>query len=849
MINFDEVKIEEALWLAMKKNDLTHKINHLIEKIDYCYWNSIFSGKYNNKEIKSLGNNFYKIRLNKSYRMVFKVETENSRKILILSKILSHKEGEEVHEKGFNIDENLIQYAKIEDVFDEINNIEISGVEVYNNPSNYTDSPINRIWSPEDEKRLLNNVNADLKIALNQTQEKFINKDGPLLIRGAAGSGKTTIALYRLIKSSTKRRLYVTLTRSLKFFAEDLFKSLANDLNTNKPLFLTIDELCLMLIGSESHLLPQKRMTFEIFKNLSFIKKISHSKGIDPYILWEEIRIYLKINKLQNRQEYLSTNKESKIVEAVLSVYQKYVDYLEINQMWDDIDLAKFALSSINSDCFYDYEEVIVDEVQDLTELQLKVICLVCQTPFGLFLVGDEAQAIHPTKFNWESTKLIISKSFQERGYGQEVEMAYLYDNYRSPFPIFNLSNLINLWRNKLYKLPEPNQKFRCYKRYGESIDIISPKDVDSFSFSILPYTTMVIVPSESAKQEAIKKFGIGSVLSIFEAKGLENKEVILYKFFEDGDIKNVFQFLIKFVGISSKSSNILTFINIINVAVTRAENKLFLVSDIDNIRKFEPFSKIEFNISNSDSLKQFLQNGDKNYEGYFQWAKKLELAGALTQATENYLEAAKLGHSTASAFANKCKGLIAKENHNYLEALSFFEQAYDCNDISLLYEIYECEGILALQKEDINLAAPKFEQANISLGEIIQKILSSSSPEKYSFCLSLILKQDIESLKVFLSKTENIKAMKFSMEEVSGFSGSQEKTKIYGKSRLKYIELRLIDWKNTIEQIVIPIQKNNQSQSSLIHKKIEEEFSIKYQDRAYKIKNAEQQRGKYGQE
>jgi tetratricopeptide (TPR) repeat protein len=331
----------------------------------------------------------------------------------------------------------------------------------------------------------------------------------------------------------------------------------------------------------------------------------------------------------------------------------------------------------------------------------------------------------------------------------------------------------------------------------------------------------MVIVPSESAKQEAIKKFGIGSVLSIFEAKGLENKEIILYKFFEDGSIKNAFQLLIKFIGISSKSSNILTFINIINVAVTRAETKLFLVSDINNIRKFEPFNEIEFNISNGDNLNSFLQNSNKNYEGYFQWAKKLELAGALTQAIENYLEAAELGHLTASAFANKCKGLIAKENHNYLEALSFFEQAYDCNDLSLLYEIYECEGILALQTENINLAAKKFEQANISLGEIIQKILSSSSPNKYSFCLSLILKQDIESLEKFLSKKENIKAMKFSMEEVFGFSGNQEKSKIYGKSRLTYIELRLVDWKNTIEQIVIPIQRNNQDQRNFIHKNI----------------------------
>ncbi len=83
MINFDEVKIEETLWLAIKKSDLIHKINQLIEKIDYCYWNSIYSGKYNNKEIKSLGDECYKIRLNKSYRMIFKIEKENNRKILI----------------------------------------------------------------------------------------------------------------------------------------------------------------------------------------------------------------------------------------------------------------------------------------------------------------------------------------------------------------------------------------------------------------------------------------------------------------------------------------------------------------------------------------------------------------------------------------------------------------------------------------------------------------------------------------------------------------------------------------------------------------------------------------------
>jgi len=361
--------------------------------------------------------------------------------------------------------------------------------------------------------------------------------------------------------------------------------------------------------------------------------------------LWEEIRGVLKQSIIElDRRDYLDTAQDPHIAEAVFSVYQNYCEYLNAKEMWDDVDLAREALDEAITYYFqgtYEktYEAIIVDEVQDLTEFHIRLICQLCEIPRGIFMVGDESQSIHPSKFDWLKVKNNIQDSFNDRGYISSPKICFLSENFRSTKPIFELSQKICKWRGKLFNLDHNYNYEICQKQYGEPIYLLEPPIFENQAWDILPHDFMVIISSEEYRDDAISKFGVGSVLTVYEAKGLENKNVILYRFFDDTQFKRGFTFLLKLIGISSQSKNVSTLLNILNVAVTRSEQCLYIVDYTRNLHNLEFIKTFSFTLDDGSKLISYLNSQRKNPEGYFAWAKKLELAGAYLQAEANYMK------------------------------------------------------------------------------------------------------------------------------------------------------------------------------------------------------------------
>ncbi|HQB62265.1 MAG TPA: hypothetical protein PK899_11485 [Spirochaetota bacterium] len=89
--------------------------------------------------------------------------------------------------------------------------------------------------------------NLDFYLFLTSDQENILNMSPPILISGTAGSGKTTISIYFLLKNAyiDKKRVFITYNNYLKRFSEDVYSSLVknSDLeNKSRPLFLTFKE-------------------------------------------------------------------------------------------------------------------------------------------------------------------------------------------------------------------------------------------------------------------------------------------------------------------------------------------------------------------------------------------------------------------------------------------------------------------------------------------------------------------------------------------------------------------------------------------------------------------------------
>lgn len=550
--------------------------------------------------------------------------------------------------------------------------------------------------------------------------------------------------------------------------------------------FITVEELLLSLIAGSHNFTPSRKMTFEVFKSLSFIEKAVQQHKIEPYIIWEEIRGVLKqCPQKIPRKEYLAQTEDPKIGNTVYDIYHKYVSYLQTHQMWDDIDLAKASLAGITSNKLSHYEEIIVDEAQDLTKIHFQVLTNLVYSPEGLFFAGDESQAIHPSKFQWQEVEKIIYQRVNNKNYKPLNINQSLKENYRTPETIFHLAKVLNNWRCELMKEKNNFADVITHKKGGETIQLIEPKYFSDFHIDIAPTHIMIIIASEQYKEEAREKFGTGSVLTIAEAKGLENQDIVLYRFFDEQHINHSFQRLLYFFKIASKARDYITLLNLLHVAITRAENRLFIISEHSNVRLLEPLKTFNFDNNNGEQLKEILLGLEKNPEKYFAWASKLELSGALEQAEANYAKSGSLGHLQGYAYMYKCRGILAKLKHNYQEAVKNLELALTTDEEKVLYEFWECKGLLALEKEDLDSAIKYFRDAEIPIKNIVQRLCSTNDPKRYNESIVLIAKYQPDYLAEFINKSEVNSHISLTIENFNKISRDLKLTEIFYKNRL----------------------------------------------------------------
>jgi hypothetical protein len=333
---FDRIEIEDSVWKQIKQEHLQSLIENLVKIIEHFYVNSILNGdSFNSRNIRSAkGKHTYKIRVSKADRIAFRITTDKDNTILTISRIFDHAEGERLHKKIHKF-KRLVNLEVLKLTESSINQEDI--LEIPN--SDFYNSPFKRVWSYQDVQRFLKREDAELMWMLSDEQNSYLNKDGPILLKGTAGSGKTLVALCRLIATedcNRPNRLYLTLTSGLKEYAQKSFSDLVE--TDQYPEFMTIEEVCLKIIeaknlNAKEKYTKLKKMDFLSFSNLSFVKRACSQARVAPFVIWEEIRSVLKQLENQNelRQQYMQLEQDKNIVDVTLKVYLKYCAYLKKN--------------------------------------------------------------------------------------------------------------------------------------------------------------------------------------------------------------------------------------------------------------------------------------------------------------------------------------------------------------------------------------------------------------------------------------------------------------------------------------------------------------------------------------
>jgi len=277
---------------------------------------------------------------------------------------------------------------------------------------------------------------------LDPAQARLVrrNFNGPSRIRGAAGTGKTVVALHRaayLARIMKGRVLVTTYVRTLPRVMAALMERLAPDV-VDKIDFRSVHQFARdVLVQRGRPVVIDDRAADRIFKDLWEREGKSGPLGkIDPApSYWQdEISHVLKGRGLSRFEQYAALPRTGRrrplsreMRAEVWGLYVAYEEAIAKRGILDWGDVVLEAESSLAETPLRGYSAVIVDEAQDLSCAMIRMLhSVVGDEPDGFNLVGDGQQTIYPGGFSLAEAGVAISGRgvVLTRNYRNTVEIA-----------------------------------------------------------------------------------------------------------------------------------------------------------------------------------------------------------------------------------------------------------------------------------------------------------------------------------------------------------------------------------------------------------------------------------------
>lgn len=277
-----------------------------------------------------------------------------------------------------------------------------------------------------------------------------------ILLKGAAGSGKTTVGIYRAIRlvEQGRRVLVVTFNKTLASVTRSLIEELIGPLPKElvvthlhslmmallrrRSLHLNLDtkeqQLAPRLLEEALHEVRRRKNAPVLLRERDFfheeIKRVINGLGLKSVEEYKEVERYGRKTALNAKQR-----------EVVWEVYSTYQRKLAQAKHHDWSDVAPAALQSLQEKPFETpFDDIIVDEAQDLVPVDLRVIQHLVKPGGSVMILADAAQTLYSRGFSWKQAGI------QARG-----RTAILRKNFRNTRQVAEASAYL-LEQNKLMR-------------------------------------------------------------------------------------------------------------------------------------------------------------------------------------------------------------------------------------------------------------------------------------------------------------------------------------------------------------------------------------------------------------
>lgn len=282
---------------------------------------------------------------------------------------------------------------------------------------------------PEDLDRYTEGSLTAFLLKLDPEQEKLkdFGKQGPVLVKGGPGTGKSTLAIYRvesLLKQGAKPLLFTTYTKALVSYSNQLLTQLLGqppkaagvDVSTvdsltyqyyvqtyGKPKFARDDQcLAWVNVALDTAAIPAKN----VFDRQ--VRRQSLERLGKAYLL-QEFQDVIEGWGLTTLDDYLALERRGRgvplkptIREALWAVYEAWQKLMEREGFitWSQLRCKALAIAQKLTDP--PYQAVVIDEAQDLSPVALRFLLALVPSLDWVYLTADASQSLYQRGFSWK---------------------------------------------------------------------------------------------------------------------------------------------------------------------------------------------------------------------------------------------------------------------------------------------------------------------------------------------------------------------------------------------------------------------------------------------------------------
>ncbi|XP_064624179.1 TPR and ankyrin repeat-containing protein 1-like [Lineus longissimus] len=325
---------------------------------------------------------------------------------------------------------------------------------------------------------------------------------------------------------------------------------------------------------------PRREVTYEIFAGELWPHMINKQKEkitYHPSLVWTEINSFIKGSMEAMATDTGHLDLEAYILlgrkrapnfpgcrEHVYDLFKTYSILIKRKGWFDETDIVfnlYLRLKKNNPYPEWFLNEIYVDETQDFTQAELALLILTCRDPNNMFLTGDTAQGImRGIAFRFEDLKSLFHyyawelrlPSRHPRPVGVPRIIYQLIHNYRSHTGILNLAtSLLDLLDrffpasygrkglekdSGLFDGPKP-VVLDCYS-YNDLAGVLHGNKRETSEIELGAHQAIIVANDEARDNLPKELLCAGIVLTIYESKGLEFDDILLYNFFKDSPAK-----------------------------------------------------------------------------------------------------------------------------------------------------------------------------------------------------------------------------------------------------------------------------------------------------------------------